>query len=77
MAEDQHPDESKHKLTLRQLILGREVPLEKARDALGWLGRSAEATVIETSNGNVRLRVPVHPRSATDLHAGAHAGARG
>lgn len=72
MAEDQHPD-SKHKLTLRQLILGREVPLESARAALGWLGRTTEATVIETSNGNVRLRVPVHPRSALDLHARAHA----
>jgi hypothetical protein len=72
MAEDQHPD-NKHKLTLRQLILGREVPLERAHEALAWLGRSAEATVIETSNGKVRLRVPVHPRSALDLHAGARA----
>ena len=79
MAEEQQQshDGQQHKLTLRQLILGREVPLEKARGALGWLGRTAEATVIETSNGNVRLRVPVHPRSATDLHAGSHAGARG
>jgi hypothetical protein len=68
MAAEEQATEGLHKRTLRQLILGREVPLEKARDAIDWL--RADATVMETSNGKVRLRVPVHPRSATDMRAG-------
>jgi hypothetical protein len=65
---EEQPD-TQHKKVMQQLILGREVPLEKARAALSWLGRTAEATIVETTNGNVRLRVPVHPKSAVDLHA--------
>ena len=61
--------DEQHKRVLRQLILGREVALEKARAAIAWL--KADVTVIETSNGKVRLRVPVHPRSAMDLRIGA------
>lgn len=67
MAAVEQLSEGQHKRTLRALLAGREVPLERAKDAIGWL--RADATVVETSkSGCVRLRVPVHPKSATDLN---------
>jgi hypothetical protein len=65
--------DAQYKRTLRALLAGREVALEQARAAIKWL--RADVTVIEATNGNVRLRVPVHPRSATDLRAGRSASA--
>lgn len=57
--------EAQHKRTLRALIAGRDVTPERARGAIAWL--RADATVIPTANGGVRLRVPIHPKTATDL----------
>jgi hypothetical protein len=62
------PVEAQHKKTLRDLIAGREVPHDVAYAAIRWL--RADATVVSTSGGGVRLRVPVMPRSATDLRGG-------
>ena len=61
--------ETQHKRTIRDLIAGREVSTEAAHSAIRWL--RADATVVSTSSGGVRLRVPVMPRSATDLRGGS------
>lgn len=58
-----------HKSAIRDLIAGREVSLDVARAAIRWL--RADATVVSTSSGGVRLRVPIMPRSASDLRGGA------
>lgn len=56
---------TRHKRALRDLIAGREVPRDDAHAAVRWL--RADATVMATANGGVRLRVPVVPRTASDL----------
>lgn len=58
-----------HKRTLRDMVAGREVKRDDAFAALRWI--RGDATVVATSNGGVRLRVPVMPRSAKDLRGGA------
>jgi len=65
--------DAQHKRTLRALLAGREVALDQAKAAIE--GLRADLTVIEATNGIVRWRVPVHPRSAQDLRAGRGASA--
>lgn len=59
-----------YKRTIRDLIAGREVSVDAAREAMRWL--RADAHIVATASGSVRLRVPVFPRSVSDLRgAGA------
>lgn len=55
------------KRTLRDLVGGREVPEAAALAAFRWI--RADASIIETANGGVRLRVPVVPRAVKDVRA--------
>ena len=61
--------ERRHKGVLRDLMAGLEADSEAARAAIRWL--RADVTVVATANGGVRLRVPVMPRSATDVRGGS------
>lgn len=61
--------EQQHKKVIRDMIAGREVTLDDARGVMRWL--RADATVVATANGGVRLRVPVMPRAATDMRGGS------
>lgn len=54
-----------HRRTLRLMLAGREVSVEDADAAMKWL--RADATVVATKNGTVRLRVPVLPQGASDI----------
>jgi hypothetical protein len=69
MATDQAQAEQQHKRALRDLIAGREVSSDVAHAAIRWL--RADVTVVSTASGGVRLRVPVMPRSASDLRGGS------
>jgi hypothetical protein len=57
--------EKRHRSVLRDLVEGLEAPADAAHAAIRWL--RADVTVVATANGGVRLRVPVMPRSATDV----------
>lgn len=57
--------EKRHKQALRDLVEGLEVAADAAHAAIRWL--RADVTVVSTSTGGVRLRVPIAPRSAVDV----------